>query len=70
MYEYVGFIASIVIFISGIMPNEFYLRMVNIIGALLMVVYGVLIKAPSIIFLNSGMIIAHIYRIIKIKRKV
>lgn len=70
MYEYLGFIASIIIFISGTMQNEFYLRAVNIVGAILMVIYGILIKAPSVIFLNSGLIIAHIYRIIKIKGKI
>ena len=66
--EILGFAASVIIFASGIMQSEMWLRAVNIVGALLMAIYGIIIHAPSVVLLNVGMVVAHVYRIVKIRK--
>ena len=65
-YELIGTLASIIILISFIAKGENKIRIINIIGALMFVVYGLLINAFSIWFLNGMLILIHLY---KIKRK-
>ena len=65
-YELIGTLASIIVLISFIAKGENKIRIINIIGALMFVVYGLLINAFSIWFLNGMLILIHLY---KIKRR-
>ena len=65
-FELIGTLASIIVLISFIVKGEKNIRLINIIGALMFVVYGLLINAFSIWFLNGMLILIHLY---KIKRK-
>ena len=65
-YESIGILASIIVLISFIAKGENKIRIINIIGALMFVIYGLLINAFSIWFLNGVLVIIHLY---KIKRK-
>lgn len=65
--EILGTLASILVLVSFMMKNEKMIRSVNIIGAVIFVVYGICIKAFSIWFLNGALCIVHIYRLLKIK---
>ena len=65
-YELIGTLASVIILISFIAKGENKIRIINIIGALMFIVYGLLINAFSIWFLNGMLILIHLY---KIKRK-
>ena len=65
-YELIGTLASVIVLISFIAKGENKIRIINIIGALMFVVYGLLINAFSIWFLNGMLILIHLY---KIKRK-
>lgn len=65
-YELIGTLASIIVLISFIAKGENKIRIINIIGALMFVVYGLLINAFSIWFLNGILILIHLY---KIKRR-
>lgn len=65
-YELIGTLASIIVLISFIARGESKIRIINIIGALIFVIYGLLINAFSIWFLNGMLILIHLY---KIKRK-
>lgn len=67
--EIIGTIASIIVLISFLMNNEKLIRLVNIIGALLFVIYGITINAFSVWFLNGALILIHIYYLKKIKNK-
>ena len=62
----IGTLASIIVLISFIVKGEKNIRLINIIGAFMFVVYGLLINAFSIWFLNGMLILIHLY---KIKRK-
>jgi hypothetical protein len=63
--EILGTIASIFVLISFLMKGEKKIRLVNIIGALLFVIYGIKINAFSIWFLNGILLIIHIIKLLR-----
>lgn len=65
MYEYIGLLASFLVFISFIFKEEYKIRLVNIIGAILFVIYGILINSLSVWVLNGGLVFIHIYYLYK-----
>ena len=65
-YESIGILASIIVLISFIAKGENKIRIINIIGALVFVIYGLLINSFSVWLLNGMLVIIHLY---KIKRK-
>lgn len=68
MYELIGVLASIIVLLSFVMNGESRIRVINIVGALLFVIYGLLINAFSVWFLNGTLLLVHIYKLIKLKR--
>ena len=64
-YEIMGTVASVIVLISFTFKNQKDIRTVNILGALIFVIYGLAINAFSIWFLNSALIIIHIYKLFK-----
>lgn len=64
-YEILGTIASIFVLISFLMKGERNIRLINIIGAFIFIIYGILINAFSIWFLNGVLLIIHIIKLIK-----
>jgi len=65
--EVLGTLASILVLVSFMMKNEKMIRSVNIIGAVIFVVYGICINAFSVWFLNGALCIVHMYRLLKLK---
>ena len=64
--EWVGYIASIVLIISFMMKNVNTLRIVNSVGALLFVVYGIMLTISwPIIITNSFILVLNIYYLTK-----
>lgn len=55
--EWVGYIASLVLIISFMMKNVNTLRIVNSIGALLFVVYGIMLTISWPIIITNGFIL-------------
>lgn len=68
-YEILGTTASVLVLISFLMKGEKKIRTINIIGALIFVIYGILIKSFSVAFLNGVLILIHIYYLKKIKKQ-
>lgn len=64
-YEIIGTCASLIVLISFLMKGEKSIRLVNIVGAILFVIYGILIGAFSVWFLNGALVLIHIYKLIK-----
>lgn len=60
-YEILGTLASVLVLISFLMRGEKKIRIINIVGALLFVIYGILINAFSVWFLNGALILIHLY---------
>lgn len=66
-WEILGTLASVVVLISFLMKGETKIRLVNIIGAICFVVYGIMINAFSVWFLNGSLCIIHIIKLLKNK---
>lgn len=67
--EYLGLTASVIILISGMMQSEKKLRVIDAFGSILMSVYGAIIHAPAVLFLNGALTIAHLYRLWRIREE-
>lgn len=65
MVEILGVLASVFVLLSFILTGEKKIRLGNIIGAVLFVVYGVLINSLSVWMLNGILIAVHIYYLVK-----
>jgi uncharacterized protein with PQ loop repeat len=64
--EWVGYLASLVLIISFMMKNVNTLRIVNSVGALLFVVYGIMLTISwPIIITNSFILILNVYYLTK-----
>ena len=67
--EWIGYAASIMIGISMFMKDIVKLRFINLIGSLLFVIYGVIIKAYPVAIVNLVIVFVNIYYIYKILTK-
>ena len=68
MFEIIGVLASIVVLLSFVLSGEKQIRMVNILGAVLFVIYGLLIGAFSVWFLNGALLLVHIQKLNKLNK--
>jgi len=64
--EIIGILAGIFVLISFKLSGERKIRLVNIVGALLFVIYGIMIGSISIWLLNVLLIIIHGFKLIKL----
>lgn len=67
--EIIGTIASIMVLISFLMKGEKNIRLINIIGALIFIIYGLSINAFSVWFLNGTLFLIHIIKLIKLNKE-
>lgn len=67
--EIIGIIATLFVLTSFLMTGERNIRVINIVGALIFVVYGVLIGALSVWLLNGVLFFIHIYKLYKLNQK-
>ena len=68
LYEVIGITATLFVLLSFLMKDIRRVRIVNIIGAVLFVIYGVLINSLSTWILNGVLIIVHIYYLTKMRK--
>lgn len=66
--EWLGLLAALFVLLSFVFKNILIIRCVNLIGATVFVVYGLLIHSYSVWIMNSCLIVVQIYYIIKIFR--
>lgn len=59
-YEIIGLTATLFVLLSFLMKRIELVRIINIIGAALFVVYGICINALSTWVLNGALIVIHI----------
>lgn len=63
--EILGIVATLFVLLSFLFNKPKTIRIVNIIGAVVFVVYGILINSISVWLLNGALIGIHIYYLIK-----
>ena len=66
--EILGTFASVLVLVSFLMKNEKMIRSVNMVGAIVFVIYGICIDAFSVWFLNGILCLVHAYKLLKIKK--
>ncbi|RXJ02168.1 hypothetical protein DS745_07165 [Anaerobacillus alkaliphilus] len=66
--EWLGYLASLIVLISLLMSSIIKLRWINLIGSSLFSLYGFLIGALPVGFMNLGIAIINIYYLVKIYR--
>lgn len=66
--EWLGYLASLIVLISLLMSSIIKLRWINLLGASIFSLYGFLIGALPVGFMNLGIVIINIYYLIKIYR--
>lgn len=64
-YELIGYAGSLLVAISLMMQSVFRLRMINLIGALIFVLYGALIHALPVVLLNGLIVGVNIYYLVQ-----
>lgn len=69
--EIIGICATVFVLISFLMKDIKWVRIINIVGAILFVVYGALIGALSTWLLNAILVVIHIAYLVRdgIKKK-
>jgi hypothetical protein len=68
-WEIFGYIGTIVVLYSFTIENIFKLRLINSIGAMFWVVYGVGIMAGPTIVVNVSVLLIHSYWFIKHRKE-
>ena len=63
--EIIGTIASLIVLLSFVVTDEVRIRMINVCGAALFVVYGVMSGAFSVWLLNGILILVHGWYLLK-----
>ncbi|MCG9962930.1 MAG: YgjV family protein [Shewanella sp.] len=69
IWEWVGYLASVVVAISLMMSDIKKLRWLNLFGAMLFVAYGMAIQAYPVAAVNFFIVLIDLYYLIKIYRE-
>lgn len=69
IYEFIGYAGSILVAISLMMKSLVRLRTVNMIGAIVFIVYGLLIGAIPVVFLNTLILGVNVYNLLQMWRQ-
>ena len=67
MVEILGIIATLFIVIAFAMNSKKLIRIIDTIGAILFIIYGILIGSLSVWLLNGILVIINIHKLIKEK---
>lgn len=68
LYELLGYLASILVAIAVMMTSILRLRIINLVGATLFMIYGLLITAYPIALVNFIIVLINIYHLSKLFR--
>lgn len=66
--EWLGYLASLLVLISLLMNSILKLRWINLVGSGIFSLYGFLIGALPVGFMNLGIVLINIYHLVKIYR--
>lgn len=68
MVEFIGYAGSLLVAVSLLMSSIWYLRWINLAGAIAFTVYGVLIPAWPVAAVNGFIILIDVYYLVKMSR--
>lgn len=67
--EIFGYLGTLLVFISMTMSSMRRLRVLNILGSLVTAIYSVIISAYPILFLNLGLSLVNLYKLLTERKK-
>ncbi|HHF3372548.1 YgjV family protein [Haemophilus influenzae] len=67
--EFLGYMATFFVAVSFLFKSIVYLRIVNSIGAILFVIYSVIITAYPVALLNAFLVVVNIYQLWRLKQE-
>lgn len=67
--EILGLVATTIVLISFATSGEQRIRRINLVGAVLFIFYGLLIKSPSVWILNGALFVVHAYKLTRLNLK-
>jgi hypothetical protein len=66
--ETIGIIATLIIIVAFLMKGELKIRVIDTVGAVIFIGYGVLISSLSVILLNVVLVFIQLYHINKLTK--
>jgi len=69
LIECVGYAASLFVAISFLVKKIKLIRLINIVGCVLFIIYGLIIDAYPIVFMNVLIVIIHLYHLKKLSQE-
>lgn len=66
LIEITGLIATILVFVSFIPKNIFFIRWANLVGSIFFVIYGFGVGAFFTGLMNAGLILVQAYHLVKL----
>lgn len=63
--EGIGILASVFVLVSFLFSNERKTRIINIVGAAIFVVYGIILPAYATSVMNGALIVVHVVKLTK-----
>ena len=63
--EWLGIVASVFILISFLFTKQTITRLINMVGCIVFVIYGLLLPTYSTAFMNGALFIVHVVYLIK-----
>lgn len=67
--EVLGLLATLLVVVSFLFQSVVLIRVVNMLGAVLFVAYGLLIHSPSVAIVNMVVIVVQVLQLVKLGRK-
>ena len=58
--EWLGLVASAIILVSFLMTNQIKTRLINMVGCIAFVIYGLILPSYSTAIMNGGVFIVHV----------
>lgn len=68
-YEIIGLVATLFTLLSFLVKGEARIRIINAVGCVFFVIYGICINALSVWLLNGIVLIVNVYRGIKLLKE-
>ena len=69
IFEAVGIVASLFVFLSFFWSNEKRTRIINMVGCFVFVVYALLIGSLSVMIMNAACLVLHIVKLVQMHNK-
>lgn len=68
-YEFIGIVGSLFVLLSFLFNGESRIRLLNAIGCIIFVIYGIFIGAFSVYFLNGVVLLINVYKGIRLLKE-